>query len=58
MGPVVGETADGHVLVFHWTEDDAAATNLDIVELETRLTPGSRLGFPSHGYPRPEFHRG
>ena len=33
-GPVVGETPDGRVLVFHWTEDDPAATNMAIAGLE------------------------
>ncbi len=33
-GPVVGDGPHGRKLVFHWTEDDPAATNMDILELE------------------------
>jgi penicillin amidase len=33
-GPVVGDAPGGKQLVFHWTSDDPAATNLDLLELE------------------------
>jgi penicillin amidase len=55
-GPVVGETADGHVLVFHWTEDDPAATNLDIVELEDASDAQEAVSVSHHmGIPAQNF---
>jgi penicillin amidase len=33
-GPVVAEGANGHQLVYHWSADDPAATNLAIIDLE------------------------
>jgi penicillin amidase len=47
-GPVVGETADGRILVFHWTEDDAAATNFDIIELEDAKDAGAAISISHH----------
>jgi penicillin amidase len=55
-GPVVGETPDGRILVFHWTEDDPAATNLSIAELEDAAdTPEAvaiahRMGIPAQNF--------
>ena len=55
-GPVVGETPDGRVMVFHWTEDDPSATNMDIFELEDAATVGEavavshRMGIPAQNF--------
>jgi penicillin amidase len=55
-GPVVAETAGGRQLVFHWTEDDPAATNFDIMELEDArdvagaLAIAHRMGIPAQNF--------
>src|SRR5208282_3207932 len=33
-GPVVAEAPEGRWFVLHWTEDDPAATNLRMIDLE------------------------
>ncbi len=55
-GPVVGETTDGRQLVFHWTEDDPAATNLDIMDLEDAAGVAEAVGIAHHvGIPAQNF---
>jgi penicillin amidase len=55
-GPVIGNGTEGHMLAFHWTEDDPAATNLNIIELEDAAdTPAAiaiahRMGIPAQNF--------
>jgi penicillin amidase len=55
-GPVVGAGAGGRPLVFHWTEDDPAATNLDILDLEDAAGVGEAVAIAHHmGIPPQNF---
>jgi len=55
-GPVVGQTPDGRVLVFHWTEDDPAATNMDISGLEDAADVSQAVSLSHHlGIPAQNF---
>ncbi len=55
-GPVVGEDAQGHALVLHWTEDDPASTNGDIADLENAqdvraaVEIAHRMGIPAQNF--------
>lgn len=55
-GPVVGETAKGRQLVYHWTADDPAATNSNLFELEEAggvaeaIDIAHRMGIPSQNF--------
>ena len=55
-GPVVGEQENGKVLVFHWTEDDPAATNFNLLDLEDASSVAEavaiahRLGIPAQNF--------
>jgi penicillin G amidase len=52
-GPVVGDAPGGKQFVYHWTEDDPAATNFDLLELEDAhdvrdaVRIAHRMGIPS-----------
>jgi penicillin amidase len=56
FGPVVGDTPDGKRLAYHWTEDDPAATNLRILELEDAagvddaVAVAHRMGIPAQNF--------
>ena len=55
-GPVVGEEPGGQQLVYHWTEDDPAATNLDIMDLEDARDAAGALAIAHHmGIPAQNF---
>jgi penicillin amidase len=55
-GPVVGDAPGGRQFVFHWTADDPAATNLDILDLEDARDVGSAVGIAHHmGIPAQNF---
>jgi penicillin G amidase len=55
-GPVVGETAKGRQLVYHWTADDPAATNANLFELEEAASVADaidiahRMGIPAQNF--------
>ncbi len=55
-GPVVGRTPEGKMMVYHWTEDDPAATNLDILALEdaadarAAIEVAHTLGIPAQNF--------
>jgi penicillin amidase len=55
-GPVVGNDSDGRLLVYHWTEDDPASTNLNMLDLEDAADAGSaiavahRVGIPAQNF--------
>jgi len=55
-GPVVGEGANGRMLAYHWTEDDPAATNFDILDLEdapdarAAVAVANRMGIPAQNF--------
>ena len=55
-GPVVAETPGGKQLVYHWTEDDPAATNLDLLDLEDAgnvrdaVAVAHRAGMPASNF--------
>ncbi len=55
-GPVVAEAPGGRQLVFHWTEDDPAATNLAILDLEdapdvaSAVAIAHRMGIPAQNF--------
>jgi penicillin amidase len=55
-GPVVADAPGGRELVFHWTEDDPAATNLDIIDLEDAadvagaVAIAHRMGIPAMNF--------
>jgi penicillin amidase len=55
-GPVVGEAGEGRLLVYHWTEDDPAATNLDIMDLEDAASARDAVAIAHHvGIPAQNF---
>lgn len=55
-GPVLGEDAEGHALVLHWTEDDPAATNGDIADLEEAPDARAAVEIAHHmGIPAQNF---
>jgi penicillin amidase len=55
-GPVVGEAGEGRQLVYHWTEDDPAATNLDIMDLEDAADAREAVAVAHHvGIPAQNF---
>ncbi len=55
-GPVVADGAEGRQLVYHWTEDDPKATNLDIMDLEEAAGVGEAIGIAHHtGIPAQNF---
>jgi penicillin amidase len=55
-GPVVADAPGGQELVFHWTEDDPAATNLAILDLEdapdvaSAVAIAHRMGIPAMNF--------
>ncbi|HEY5079954.1 MAG TPA: penicillin acylase family protein [Opitutaceae bacterium] len=55
-GPVIAEGTEGHVIVFHWAEDDPAATNINMLDLEDAPDVGAavevahRMGIPSQNF--------
>ncbi len=55
-GPVVADEPGGRQLVYHWTEDDPAATNLDILDLEDAqdvagaVAVAHRMGIPVQNF--------
>jgi penicillin amidase len=55
-GPIVGGRPDGRLLAYHWTEDDPAATNLKIFELEdaqdvrAAVAVANRMGIPAQNF--------
>ena len=55
-GPVVADAPGGRQLVFHWTADDPASTNLDFVELEDAadvsdaVAIAHRIGIPAQNF--------
>jgi penicillin amidase len=55
-GPVVGEAGEGKLLVYHWTADDPAATNLDIMDLEDAASAREAVAIAHHvGIPAQNF---
>jgi penicillin amidase len=55
-GPVVADAPGGRQLVYHWTEDDPAATNLDILDLEDAPDAASAVAIAHHmGIPAQNF---
>ena len=52
-GPIVGKEPDGHLFAYHWTEDDAGATNFGIMDLEdaadvrSAIAIAHNVGIPS-----------
>jgi penicillin amidase len=55
-GPVVGAGPDGRQLAYHWTEDDPAAVNFDIIELEDAPDAASAVRIAHHmGIPAQNF---
>jgi penicillin amidase len=55
-GPVVDEGTEGRRLVYHWTEDDPAATNLDMLDLEEAGSVDDAIGIAHHmGIPAQNF---
>jgi penicillin amidase len=55
-GPVVAPGPGGRPLVYHWTEDDPAATNLGILDLEDAagvdeaVSVAHRMGIPAQNF--------
>jgi penicillin amidase len=55
-GPIVGDGPGGTLFAFHWTEDDPAATNLDIMDLEDAqdvrgaVAVAHRMGIPAQNF--------
>ena len=55
-GPVVGDAPGGRQFVFHWTEDDPAATNSAILDLEDAsnvaeaVSVAHRMGIPAQNF--------
>jgi penicillin G amidase len=55
-GPIVGSDPDGRQFAYHWTADDPAATNLNIMELEEAPDVGAaievahRMGIPAQNF--------
>jgi len=55
-GPVVGSAPGGRSYVLHWTADDPAATNVDIMDLEDCATAREALKIAHHmGIPAQNF---
>lgn len=55
-GPIVGNGSDGRLLAYHWTEDDPAASNLDIMDLEDAPDAPAALAIAHHmGIPPQNF---
>jgi penicillin amidase len=55
-GPVVAEAPGGRQLVFHWAEDDPAATNLGILDLEDASNVADAVAVAHHmGIPAQNF---
>jgi penicillin amidase len=55
-GPVVGDGPNGRLLAYHWTEDDPAATNFNIFDLEdapdvrSAVSIAHRMGIPAQNF--------
>src|ERR1017187_9865097 len=55
-GPIVGDGPNGRLLAYHWTEDDPAATNFDILDLEdapdvrSAVAVAHRMGIPAQNF--------
>jgi penicillin G amidase len=55
-GPIIGSEPDGRQLAFHWTADDPAATNFNLMDLEDAADVGAalkiahRIGIPSQNF--------
>lgn len=47
-GPVVGEGSEGRQLVYHWTADDPATTNLDVLDMEDAAGVGEAVAVAHH----------
>lgn len=55
-GPIVGSEPDGRQFAFHWTADDPAATNLNLMDLEEAADVHAALGIAHHmGIPSQNF---
>jgi penicillin amidase len=55
-GPVVGDAPGGRQLVLHWTADDPAATNVDLLELEDARDVSDAVEIAHHvGIPAQNF---
>jgi penicillin G amidase len=55
-GPIVGSGSDGRLLAYHWTEDDPAASNLDIMDLENAPDAQAAMNVAHHmGIPPQNF---
>jgi penicillin amidase len=55
-GPVVAEAPGGRQLVYHWTADDPAAMNLDILDLEDAADAAGAVAIAHHvGIPAQNF---
>ena len=55
-GPVVGDAPNGRQLVYHWTGDDPAAANLDILDLEDAKDAAGAVATAHHmGVPALNF---
>jgi penicillin amidase len=55
-GPIVGEGPNGRLYAYHWTEDDPAATNFEIMDLEdapdvrAAVAVAHRMGIPAQNF--------
>ena len=55
-GPIVGEGPNGRLFAYHWTEDDPAATNFNILDLEdapdalAAVGVAHRMGIPAQNF--------
>lgn len=55
-GPVVGNGPDGRLFAYHWTEDDPAATNFNMLDLEeapdvrAAVAVAHRMGIPAQNF--------
>ncbi|MGA2015337.1 MAG: penicillin acylase family protein [Opitutaceae bacterium] len=55
-GPIVGDGPDGRLFAYHWTEDDPAATNFNIMDLEdapdarAAVAVAHRMGIPAQNF--------
>lgn len=55
-GPIVGNGSNGRLLAYHWTEDDPAASNLDIMDLEDAPDAPAAMAIAHHmGIPPQNF---
>jgi penicillin amidase len=55
-GPIVATEPDGKQFAFHWTEDNPAATNLDIMDLEDAADVRGAISIAHHmGIPSQNF---